>query len=206
MSAVLNGFLSISPAEASRLAPATIRPFAGWTTEEVRKYLAAAVRTSEMVSQRLNLLHALKDRQEAWWNAADSPEQYWFGDFSVGKVNKLWWTFQVITRKLSSRRLDVICNAGKNLWGMAIPVLDNIVLGKVWLNAGSGTYGDAERVVTLVHEAAHLAGRFTLAEGKKVGRNAAHGLTLWPMRATRNAENYGYYALEVLNKPRLVAA
>lgn len=206
MTGVVKGFLAISAADARRLAPAAITPFSAWTADDVRTYLAAAVRVSDIVSRRLNLMHALKDRNEAWWNVKDSPEQYWFGAFSQGKVAKLWWTFQLIARHLASPGLKVVCDASKSVYGMASPLIEKIWLGTAWQNPPSDVDADLERVQTFVHEAAHIAGRFSLAEGKNYGEAAAHALARYRMRATRNADNYGYYALDVAERPPLTAS
>lgn len=206
MAGVVQGFLATSATDAALLAPASISPFSGWTVDDVRTYLAAAVQVAEKVSRRLNLLHALSDRQAALWSAPASPEQYWFGDFSAGKVNTLWWTFQEIKRHLSSRRLEVICKTGMSVFGRAVPFVEKIWLGNAWLTPNMGADDDSERVVTFVHEAAHISGRVTLGEGKTAGRTNAHALALTsPRRALRHADSYGYYAIDVAEKPALVA-
>jgi hypothetical protein len=59
---------------------------------------------------------------------------------------------------------------------------------------------DAERVQTFVHEAAHISGRICAFEGRRYGPDAAHRLADSSMKATRNADNYGYYAINVALK------
>ncbi|HJQ57273.1 MAG TPA: M35 family metallo-endopeptidase [Vineibacter sp.] len=192
-------FLANSPADAARLAPATI--ISGWDDcpgERIRTYLAAAVRLSQMVNRRLDRLQAVTNKSAAW-NAAGSPEDLWFGDYSDAKLNKVRRTFQGITRHLSSTRLEVTTRGWKTYYGMAIPLIEKIALGRAWHYPGLGPDDDAERVQTFVHEASHICGRFSAAEAKAYGRGAAQALTRWRMRATRNADNYGYYALDVLD-------
>jgi len=201
----LKVFLNTSPAEALKLAPATI--INGFDddcpTERVRRYLAAAVRLSMMVNQRLTRLH-VSPRKAAMWNDPDGPEHYWFGEYTDRKVEKACRTFEGITRHLSSRRLDITCSYRKELFGMAFPGLEKIWLYRYWRlpRRGSEIDDDAERVQTFVHEASHICGRTSFAElnARNYGRDAAHRLTKWRMRATRNADNYGYYALDVLER------
>lgn len=195
----LNVFLATSRADAVRMAPATI--ISGWDDfpkERVRTYLAAAVRLSQMINRRLDRLQACANKA-AVWNAAGSPEDLWFGDYSDAKFNKVRRTFEGITRHLSSPRLEVTCEGWKTYYGMAIPLIEKISLGRTWHYPGLGPDDVAERVQTFVHEASHICGRFSAAESKAYGRSAAQALTRWRMRATRNADNYGYYALDVLD-------
>lgn len=196
----LHVFLATSPADAARIAPATI--ISGWDdypADRVRRYLAAAVRLSQMVNRRLDRMKALKNRA-AGWNAKDSLEDLWFGDYSDAKFDKVHRTFQGIARHLSSARLEVTCKGWKTYYGAAIPLIEKITLGRAWHYPGLGPDDDAERIQTFVHEASHICGRFSTAEGKGYGRAAAQALTRWRMRATRNADNYGYYALDVLDR------
>lgn len=205
--ASLDVFLSTPPAEATTIAPANIVPYADWTADEVRRYLAAAVKLSRMVNRRLNTIHG-SPRRETMWGADDGPEAYWFGAYSEGKLNKVWTTFQGIERHLSSKRLDVKCQIAKpGIYGMAMLAFERIWLYDAWHSPplGSTAECDAERVQTFVHEASHICGRFSAAESKGYGRDAAHGLTKYRMRATRNADNFGYYALDVLDRASLPA-
>lgn len=206
--ASLDVFLSTPPAEASTIAPANITPYTDWTSDEVRRYLAAAVRLARMVNHRLNRMHASSNQAQLWWHG-DGPEAYWFGAYSEGKLNKIWTTFQGIERHLSSKRLDVRCQIAKpGIYGMAMLAFERIWLYDAWHSPPLGTQDerDAERVQTFVHEASHICGRFSAAESKGYGRDAAHGLTKYRMRATRNADNFGYYALDVLDRASLPAS
>jgi hypothetical protein len=209
---MLDVFLATSPADAARLAPASITVvWQGCPAEEVRRYLAAAVRLTEMVNRRLDRLHALSNKAAAW-NAATGPEYHWFGDFSEHKADKVRRTFQAIQRLLASPRLTVVCGDMKagDAFGMAVPILfpNRIWLGRHWRFAYPGKPGHPERVGTFVHEAAHLCGRYSLYEfrpqGRGVGPGPAHALAMTSrMRATENADNYGYYALDVVEKAAL---
>jgi hypothetical protein len=213
---MLDVFLATSPADAARLAPASITVL--WQdcpVEEVRQYLAAAVRLTEMVNRRLDRLQAAADKA-AVWNANPGLEYEWFGGFSEHKFHKVRMTFQAIQRLLKSPRLKVVCGDMKagDAFGMSLPILfpHKIWLGRVWRFAYPRGYDFvypdrhdyAERVGTFVHEAAHLCGRFSLYEykpqGSGVGPNAALLLAARGMRATENADNYGYYALDVVRQ------
>lgn len=196
--ASLSVFLTNDIAGARSIAPAKIDPFPDWSEDSIRLYLAAAVRLSTMVQRRLNRLHSANG-PETMWNVDDSPEQYWFGPYSSNKMGKLWSTFNSIVRRLGSKQLHIVCNSSKRFYGMASPGISRITLGSVWDSPNQGTEDDAERVQTFIHEAAHISGRGVLNEGKLYGREAAHGLTSsHRMKATRNADNYGYYALDIL--------
>jgi len=206
---MLDVFLATSPADAARLAPAQITVvWQDCPAEEVRRYLAASVRLTEMVNRRLDRLHA-SPAKAAIWDAATGPEYHWFGGFTEHKADKVRRTFQAIKRLLSSPRLKVVCGDMKagNAFGMAIPILfpEQIRLGRHWRFAYAGKPLHRERVGTFVHEAAHLCGRYSLYEfrpkGRGVGPDAAHSLAMASrMRATENADNYGYYALAVVEQ------
>jgi hypothetical protein len=216
---MLDVFLATSPAEAARLAPAKIKVnWAGCPEEEVRRYLAAAVRLTEMVNRRLDRMLAVSNKTAAW-NATAGPEIKWFGSFSEHKFHKVRVTFRDIMRLLSSPRLKVTCGDRMgDAFGVTIPVVlpHRIWLSRDWRFAYPRrhelAYGDRhnsdERVGTFVHEAAHLCGRFSLYEFKPnsagVGPDAAMKLAAASnMRATENADNYGYYALDVAKQANL---
>ena len=205
---MLDVFLATSPADAKRLAPASITVvWQGCPEDEVRRHLAAAVRLTEMVNRRLDRLHAAPRKAAVWDGAVGGQptlEHKWFGSFSEHKADKVHRTFQAIQRLLSSPRLKVVCGDMKagDAFGMAIPVLfpERIWLGRHWRFAHPGKTNHAERVGTFVHEAAHLCGRWSVYEflPHKAGPVPALRLAGPGMRATENADNYGYYALDVV--------
>jgi hypothetical protein len=201
----IDALLALGALGGTRIAPASITcAWADYPEERVRMYLAAATRLSEIVNRRLDMLHASPSRRALW---SIGPEDYWFGEFSEIKIDKVRRTFRGITRHLSSPRLKVICDANRSSYGAAHPAIEKITLGRLWRAPNLGRDDAAERVQTFVHEASHISGRFSIDEKKTYGRQAAHELTRWRMRATRNADNYGYYALDVLEcpSPRLLA-
>ena len=208
---MLDVFLANSPADAAKLAPASITvTWQGCPAEEVRRYLAGAIRLTELVNRRLDRLHASPRKTTVWTAVVDGQpglEWKWFGAFSDHKLDKIRRTFQAIKALLSSPRLKVICDDLKagNAYGMAIPILfpERIWLGRYWRFAcPGGPYPYDERVGTFVHEAAHLCGRYSLYEYRPqtAGPNGALLLAGPDMRATENADNYGYYALDVVDK------
>jgi hypothetical protein len=52
-------------------------------------------------------------------------------------------------------------------------------------------------VQTFIHEASHIAGRISLTEKHDYGETASHALSGRKMKATRNADSFGYYALHI---------
>ncbi|WP_178133656.1 M35 family metallo-endopeptidase [Vineibacter terrae] len=171
--------------------------WAAFPDERVRGYMATALHIVERVNLRLGNLLAAADA-EARWNAPEAPEQFWFGSFSRIKAAKVQRTFRGIPRHLASPQLKVVCDAGFGSYGEARPGILRIRLGHLWHDPDVPEK-DAERVQTFVHEAAHICGRFSIAEGSFYGRDDAHSLTRWRMRATRNADNYGYYAIDAID-------
>lgn len=201
----IDSLLALGALGGRRIVPASITcAWADYPEERVRMYLAAAVRLSEIVNGRLDTLHASTSKKSLW---LIGPEEYWFGEFSEIKIDKVRRTFRGIVRHLSSPRLKVVCDANRSSFGAAIPAIEKITLGDLWHAPNLGRDDAAERVQTFVHEASHICGRVSADERKTYGRQAAHDLTRWRMRATRNADNYGYYALDVLERPpaRLLA-
>lgn len=210
---MLDVFLATGAADAARLAPATITvTWQGCPAEEVRRYLAASIRLTEMVIRRLDRLHASPQKAAAWGafvSGQPSLESKWFGPFSDHKLDKIRRTFHAIRHLLSSPSLKVVCGDRKagDACGMAIPVLfpETIWLGRHWRFADARKPTHDERVGTFVHEAAHLCGRFSLYEfgPQRSGRTPALLLAGKGMRVTENADNYGYYALDVVEKAAL---
>jgi hypothetical protein len=207
---MLDVFLATRPADSARLAPASITvTWQGCPAEEVRRYLAGAVRLTEMVVRRLDRLHASSRKSAVWGasvNAQPTLEAKWFGAFSDHKFDKVRRTFHAIRNLLSSPRLKLVCDDLKagEAFGMAIPILfpQTIWLGRHWRFAYAGKPGHDERLGTFVHEAAHLCGRYSLYEygPQRSGRAPALLLAANGMRATENADNYGYYALDVVEQ------
>lgn len=195
----LTALLAISPAEAERLAPAAIRPFPDWKPEAIRRYLAAAVRASRIVNARHALLEA--EGCETAWNAPGSIELKWFGAHSRHKARKVRATFEGITQHLSSWLLNVVGDPDKTSYASALPVIRKITLGRRWATPPAHVHPDSERVQTFVHEASHICGRFSADEANGYGPGDAQGLAGDGMRATRNADNYGYYAIDAITAP-----
>ncbi len=196
-------FLATDEASAKMIAPASIIPFPkgvhgrSQTDPYIRQRLAAAVRAARFVELRLSALSAKSD-VNLLWNSSGQLEKKWFGDYSEAKFRKVLSTFSEIVRRLQDPRLKVVSDAKKSGYASALPGIRKIELGMLWVTPVPPILGgsDHERVQTFVHEAAHMAGRFSVSESTHYGPDAAQTLADAGMRATRNADNYGYYAID----------
>jgi len=197
---LLAQFLLTDLDSAKLLAPAKIVPFPDMPEDYIRQRLAAAVRVARYTQLGLVTLAAKSNKVELWNGGPDAwgLGRWWFGEYSDRKLEKVLATFDEIQWHLTDHRLDVICKPHMPKFGSALPGIRRINLGTDWISPDFGDLAkdDAERVQTFVHEAAHIAGRVFAGEGKHYGRIAAHGLTDEGMRATRSADNYGYYAID----------
>src|SRR5262245_51938357 len=198
-------FLHTDPNSAKQLAPAKIDPFPHRTEEYIRQRLAAAVRVARYTHLGLVTLAAKGDKVQRW---NDGLGAGWFGEYSDQKFEKVLATFNEIQWYLTDRRLDVIGKSGKKGYASALPGIRRITLGALWVSPPfKDPFDDeAERVQTFVHEAAHIAGRVSASERNHYGRKATHDLADASMRATRSADNYGYYAIDFTmgrNEPKL---
>jgi hypothetical protein len=198
---LLSQFLLTDPVSAKMLAPATIVPFPNRSEEYVRQRLAAAVRVARYTHLGLSTLAGKSNRVELWNGDAEEWGLgcWWFGAYSDRKFEKVLASFGEIQWILADPRLKVICKPNLDKFGSALPGIRKIKVGADWVTPAMGGSGpdEAERVQTFVHEAAHIAGRVFAGEFNHYGRDAAHGLTDSGMRATRSADNYGYYAIDV---------
>lgn len=191
---MLARFLSTDAESAKRIAPAKIVPFPNRSEEYIRQRLAAAVRVARFAHLGLMALASKSNKADLWNQGLGA---WWFGDYSDRKFNKVLSTFSEISHRLAQERLDVIGNPHKRKYGSALPGILKITLGSLWISPGMTlAENEEERVQTFVHEAAHIAGRVTADENKHYGRTAAHGLAGPGMKATRSADNYGYYAID----------
>ena len=186
--------------EPEKKVPASITCCTTWpefSEGRVRRYAATALYTvTDHVKPRLANLFA-RDL-EGRWNDPMSPERYWFGMFSRLKADKVRRTFDGIARHLANPNLKIVCDDTFDSYGSASPGVLRIKVGRDWRTPATNVHADGERVQTFVHEAAHICGRTSgLAENNFYGRSGAHTLTRWRMRATRNADNYGYYAIDL---------
>ena len=204
---LLSQFLLTDSKAAKQLTPAKIVPFPSLTEDYVRQRLAAAFRVARYTHLGLLTLAAKSDKAELWNGGFDTwgLGAWWFGEYSDRKFEKVLATFNEIEWYLADARLDVICKPNMPKFGSALPGIRRIRLGSDWVTPDFGNLGkdDAERVQTFVHEAAHIAGRVSTDESKHYGRTAAHGLTDAGMRATRSADNYGYYAIDFALRRRI---
>jgi hypothetical protein len=185
---------------AKQLAPATIVPFPLPSEDYVRRRLAAAVRVARYAQLGLAMLAAKDNREELWNGTPDAwgLGAWWFGEYSERKFEKVLSTFTEIQWYLADERLKVVGKSGKSGYASALPGIRKITLGAMWVSPPfkDPMEDEAERVQTFVHEAAHIAGRVFAGEGKHYGRDAAHGLADDGMKATRSADNFGYYAID----------
>jgi hypothetical protein len=161
----------------------------------IRTYAAAGLCVAFHAGQRLTRVLGTSN-PEAAWNAG--LEHDWFGDYSRYKARKVHGTFLDIVRILSRRRLRIEADNDLSSYGSALPGIYRIRIGLDWRAAApsDGLLPDHERVQTMVHEAAHIAGRFSGDEGDFYGPKASRKLAKFRMRATRHADTYGYYSLE----------
>ena len=100
---------------------------------------------------------------------------------------------------MTNSLFTVIGDTGETAYARSLPGIRKIHLGMRWVTPVEPTLGgpDPERVQTFVHEAAHISGRWSTDERNHYGPRAARLLAGPGMRATRNADNYGYYAIEL---------
>jgi hypothetical protein len=186
---------------AKLLAPGKIVPFPHISEPYIRRRLAAAVRVARYVHLGLSAIAAKSNREEHW---NGSPGEwglgaYWFGEYTERKFEKVISTFADIQWILADSRLDVIAKPRKSGYGSALPGIRRIKIGMAWVspNFTDAMEAEAERVQTFVHEAAHIAGRVVADENNHYTRPKSHALALADsMKATRNADNYGYFAID----------
>jgi hypothetical protein len=197
---LLSLFLLTDSQAARQLAPATIVPFPNVPEDYIRQRLAAAVRVARLVTRAMAVLTSDSNRGDLWNNGL---EAVWFGDYSHEKFEKVFSTFSEIRFHLADPRLDVICRPRLGKFGKAFPGIRKITLGNDWIAPTFETRAldDAERVQTFIHEAAHIAGRVSASEWNHYGRDKAKTLADAGMRATRSADNYGYYAIDFALTP-----
>ncbi len=158
--------------------------------------LHVAMQYASLASHRLNYLSSLPKRQQAaQWNKRNSPEKIWFGIYRKNRLinvrNRMW----KIVRTLKDPLLVIVCDWKKPGYGKAWPGNPTITLGKAWKAAtGSCT---TEKVITLIHETAHIRGAVLGGElRKKYGiKDAKNRAKRYPGIAIRTAENIGYYAV-----------
>lgn len=197
---LLSQFLHTDSESARRLAPARIVPFPNVPEDFIRQRLAAAVRVARYTHLGLVTLAAKSNKVELWNGGSDEwgLGAWWFGEYSDRKFDKVLSTFNEIQWYLTDERLDVIGKSGKSGYGSALPGIRRITLGDLWKSPEFKVpaLDDAERVQTFIHEAAHIAGRVFAGEGNHYGREDAQKLADAGMRATRSADNYGYYAID----------
>ena len=177
--------------------PATIASV--WTdfpSPVIRQYAAAGLCVATHAARRLTLVLGTSSR-ETNWNRG--PEYGWFGDYTPYKAKKVHGTFLEIVQILSHSRLRIETDNSLSSYGDALPSIRRIKLGTDWRSPlpSAGLLPDHERVQTFVHEAAHIAGRFSGDEGDFYGPKASRKLAQKRLRATRHADSYGYYSLEV---------
>jgi hypothetical protein len=192
---LLSLFLLTDSRSAKILAPAHIESFPNVPEDYIRQRLAAAVRVARYVYLGLTALAAKENRADLWTRGL---EMIWFGDYSEDKFEKVFSTFSEIQFYLADERLDVIGKPRLSGYASALPGIRKIKLGQDWIAPGFKTLAedDAERVQTFIHEAAHIAGRVSASESNHYGRDACKKLADASMRATRSADNYGYYAID----------
>lgn len=193
-------YLLSDPLAAKQLAPADIVPFPHRSEEYIRERLAAAVRIARNTHSALATMTGKTNREDLWNGTPDEwgLGMWWFGEYTDRKFEKVISTFSDIQWILATERLKVIGKSGKSGYGNALPAIRKITIGTDWVSPPFTDLmeDEAERIQTFIHEAAHIAGRVIADEGQHYGRGPAHDLIHEGMKATRSADNYGYYAID----------
>ncbi len=149
---------------------------------------------------RMNQLAKMSkaERKQAWKNGA---EKTWFGAYSEARFKDVRKITTTIATVLSSSKLRISCDKNYPNWAQTWddPFEYIFVLGKPWLYGMLGMSAarlSGERVVTLLHEAAHQGGA---NRGEVLGRSYADAARKRAKHnapsAARSAENHGYYAM-----------
>ena len=163
--------------------------------EEVERFWREAVKRLAVALKRLNNLASMPEanRKKEW---RKGQELIWFGNYSFFAFKIIRWRLKKINAVLTHSKLKLSCNYSlEELWGRASRLAKKIELGKVWLNS---TKNNLERTQTFIHEAAHIAGVINVRESKKYGElNAKKLAQKSPLKARRNADNYGYYVMYI---------
>jgi hypothetical protein len=187
----------LSPETAGSVVRGTIKPFDQLTDHDVRELVAYAVRAAHKVQYRLTQFSADADEaaRAARWN--NGAEAYWFAAYDPKKLASLRSVFDRIPEILQDRHLKIVCDPKLSSYASALPGIRRIRLGQLWLAADR-----FEQIQTFVHEASHIAGRMVADESKWYQPAAAHQQALIhrplrPRMALRNADNLGYYAMEI---------
>ena len=172
----------------AQITPSPLMPEAA-----VRKHLELAIQASLKTQHRLAALLAAPDAETQWDQGAESA---WFLQYSDRKLRKLLQIFSRVAEILQHPNLKIVCDDKFPKYGEAHPFIKRIKLGKAWAEASA-----FERTQSLVHEASHIAGRSIINEGDWYGQqdSQARAASSWMfhMRATRNADSLGYYAMDI---------
>lgn len=155
---------------------------------DVFSHWKIAVDSVARANDRLKLMTVV-NRLNAW---SSGPEQTWFGDFRQEHFEKLSKNMQQIYDVLRDPKLTITCDPKLDKYALTVPGTRKIKLGSCWMQE-TRPY---EKTQTLVHEAAHITGVVDIAEGRKYEPACAKRLAMQNcFKAMRNADNYGYYAL-----------
>ncbi len=152
-----------------------------------------AVDAVNRINDRLTLLEISTNRIGSW---NSGPEKIWFGSFQFDHFDRLKRNMKQIQDILRDPKLTIVCDEGMKAYGKAMPGVRRIKLGSAWKSEPL----PHEKTQTLIHEAAHIAGVMNfLTEARKYGADCARKLAQQNcFKATRNADNYGYYALHFI--------
>ena len=171
----------------------TVNYCAPSTWGDVFSHWRTAVDAVARANDRLRLLKIVT-RVIAW---RSGPEQVWFGNYTSEHFEQLTRNMQQIADILNDPKLTITCDPNMKAYGKSFPGIRQIKLGAAWLNERR----PHERTQTLVHEAAHIAGVVNLPEGRKGQPACAKKLAQQNcFKAMRNADNYGYYALNYIGE------
>lgn len=159
----------------------------------VRKHLDLAIQASIKTQHRLTRLASASDAEQQWDRGAEAA---WFLQYSERKLRKLLQIFQSVTEILQHPNLKIHCDDKFDKYGEAHPYIKRIKLGSDWASADA-----YERTQSIIHEASHIAGRFIVNEGAWYGQQDSQSRAvkswMFHMRATRNADSLGYYAMDI---------
>jgi hypothetical protein len=164
-----------------------------------------AIGCLDFVAKRLDDIAVFSlPKRMAFWNHADNPERRWFGVYDEARFARIRKTVVSALTALRSRHLLVYCTTVKK-WPkecrkFAAFVVrkkkDQIRLCPSFFGTTTGETTHHEKIVMLVHEAAHLGGAHIPIERYRM-KNMQLLARYRPSAAAKNADNYACYVAQV---------
>lgn len=168
-----------------------------------RKAWKEAICSLEFVVKRLDDIAAFSlPQRTAFWNHIEAPQRRWFGRYDAERFRTIRKIIGGALTALRSRDLLGYCTTmrkqprcGKRA-ALAWRKTKVIQLCPTFFQTPDRPTTHDEKVVMLVHEAAHLAGAWIPIERYKL-KNTQRLARYRPNAAARNAENYACYVAQV---------